>query len=89
METRGRRRREYFDAHLDTHNALIDDTLMKPDFDDVLSEITDALLAADVKRHGPARNEEDAAFTRQQMALEAGYLVGVRVGLRLRQTGGA
>lgn len=52
--------------------------------DDVLERVQDALQREHIAKHGPLKDE-----VRLMLAQEAGYLLGVQVGLRLRAEGGA
>ena len=50
-------------------------------------EVLEVLKAGFVARHGSIEANTDEAINREMLGMEAGYLVGVQVGLRMRNIG--
>lgn len=83
MATAAAQRR--FDALLTSPD--VDGDVLDVDLD--FEAIEDALEAAFVKEHGQPLAADEGLILRIIRAREAGYLVGVQMGLRLRAAGGA
>ena len=51
------------------------------------TEVLEVLKARWIARHGSIEGETDEAINREILGMEAGFLVGVQLGLRLRNVG--
>lgn len=76
----------FFQAMIASRDATAEGCWSTASLDQAFIETQDAVKAAYVREHGPIKDGDD--LVDEQCAQEAGYLVGVQVGLRLRSVGG-
>ena len=74
-----------FQELTDTSEAFADARNSIGPIEDLITEVNDAIEREHIQKHGPIEPDEDIA--REILGREAGYLVGVQVGLRLRRAG--
>jgi hypothetical protein len=75
----------YFQAMMTDREFMNDGSIEANHLDAVFEEVSDLLEAEHVKQHGPIKRDDD--LTRWAIGMEAGYIVGVQIGMRL--AGGA
>ncbi len=76
---------EWFDAITSSHDGHNSTYTRGQQLSDAFGNVEVALEAEELAEYGAASDDEDAAIRKRIASTEAGYLIGVQVGLRLRR----
>lgn len=79
---------EWYESLLASGEAHTHGSIYQVTLDNGFIAVQEALEAEHEKEHGKMPPPEDGSVEREIIAQEAGYLIGVQVGLRLRSAGG-
>lgn len=77
---------DWFETRLTTRDVFTQGSIFQRLTEASFDEVQDAVKADYVRTHGPVTDSDD--LVDEMCAQEAGYLIGVQVGVRLRAGGG-
>jgi hypothetical protein len=78
---------EWYDSLLQSSESLMVGSVFQVTLESAFNKVLQSCLQMHIAEHGPITEDVEGA-TEQICAQEAGYLIGVQVGLRLRLGGG-